>query len=127
MGPRCRSRRRPPTKSRAIRTSRRQLPQPDRAPTPLGATERMVPPPSVGPMSGRFGRLFGAVAVVSVLGFAAAGPAGAAASGYYLDLGASVSLGVQPSPVTGHGTPTDTGYSNDLVAEQAARGDELHL
>lgn len=65
------------------------------------------------------------VAVVISLVFASA--AAASSAGYYLDLGASVSLGVQPSPVSGHGAPTSTGYANDLIAQQLALGDDLHL
>jgi hypothetical protein len=46
---------------------------------------------------------------------------------FYLDVGASESLGFQPTPDTPHGVPTDEGYANDLVAYEAARGIDLEL
>lgn len=49
-------------------------------------------------------------------------------SGFYLDIGASASLGMQPNGIVGHdGHLTDTGYANDLVAREAARGVSLSL
>lgn len=48
-------------------------------------------------------------------------------SGFYLALGASESLGWQPTPAAPHGQPTDQGYANDLVAFEAARGVSLQL
>ena len=56
-----------------------------------------------------------------------AAPSGAAspASVFYLDLGASVSVGVQPSPWAPHGAPTRRGFANDLVRREARAG--LHL
>lgn len=46
---------------------------------------------------------------------------------FYLDLGASVSVGVQPTPAVPRGQPTDHGYANDLVAMKAANGVTLKL
>ncbi len=45
----------------------------------------------------------------------------------YLDIGASVSVGVQPTPRDPTGQPTNRGYSNRLVALEAARGITLKL
>ncbi|MGA2123237.1 MAG: SGNH/GDSL hydrolase family protein [Acidimicrobiales bacterium] len=68
-----------------------------------------------------------------VLGRASApSPAGGATpitfSSYYLDIGASESLGVQPTGIPGHnGARTDVGYSNDLVLREALKGVALTL
>jgi hypothetical protein len=79
-------------------------------------------------------RLTAGVAVATLLAaFVATGvglssPAGAVSTPYfYLDIGASESLGFQPTPDTPHGIPTDEGYANDLVAYEAARGIDLAL
>lgn len=45
----------------------------------------------------------------------------------YLDLGASVSRGVQPTRADPFGQPTDRGYANRLVAISAAAGVTLRL
>lgn len=45
----------------------------------------------------------------------------------YLDVGASVSVGVQPTPRDPRGQPTTRGYSNRLVAIEAAKGVTLKL
>ncbi len=45
----------------------------------------------------------------------------------YLDIGASVSVGVQPTPVVPHGQPTNRGYANRLVTLEAAKGVTLKL
>lgn len=45
----------------------------------------------------------------------------------YLDIGASVSVGVQPTPRDPKGQPTNRGYSNRLVAIEAAKGITLKL
>jgi len=80
-------------------------------------------------------------AVALVLGVAGVTPAGADAaptttlpaatpvSGpvFYLAIGASDSLGYQPSSTSPHGQPTDHGYANDLVAGQAALGVTMQL
>jgi hypothetical protein len=51
-------------------------------------------------------------------------PANAAERGayFYLDLGGSGSVGVQPTPTHPHGQPTDTGYANFFVAIEASKG-----
>jgi GDSL-like Lipase/Acylhydrolase family len=46
---------------------------------------------------------------------------------FYLAIGASESLGFQPTPDTPHGVPTDEGYTDDLVTYEAARGITLDL
>ncbi|MGC1419348.1 MAG: hypothetical protein WA786_04420 [Acidimicrobiales bacterium] len=45
----------------------------------------------------------------------------------YLDIGASVSVGVQPTPRDPKGQPTNRGYSNRLVTIEAAKGVALRL
>jgi len=45
----------------------------------------------------------------------------------YLDIGASVSVGVQPTPRDPRGQPTNRGYSNRLVTIEAAKGVTLKL
>lgn len=57
------------------------------------------------------------------------GVAGAASptTAFYLDLGASQSVGVQPIAGRRHGQPTNRGYANYLVALEAARGTALQL
>ena len=72
-----------------------------------------------------------------VLGRAnASSPAGAASAnttpvkvnGYYLDIGASESLGFQPTGVKGHnGERTDVGYANDLLRIEGINGVALSL
>jgi lysophospholipase L1-like esterase len=54
-------------------------------------------------------------------------PAAAATPGFYLDLGASVSLGLQPTTADPHGAPTDAGYADDLTEDQSAAGNDLRL
>ncbi len=64
-------------------------------------------------------------------------PAGAASSasttpikvsGYYLDVGASESLGFQPTGIPGHnGARTNVGYANDLIQREALNGISLSL
>ena len=49
-------------------------------------------------------------------------------SAFYLDVGASASLGFQPTGVPHHnGARTNTGYANDLVFREALRGVTLSL
>lgn len=49
-------------------------------------------------------------------------------SAFYLDVGASASLGFQPTGVVHHnGARTNTGYANDLVYREALRGVGLNL
>lgn len=75
----------------------------------------------------------GAAALIGVaLGAGAAlvdaGGAGAdSAAGFYLALGASASVGYQPTVAEPTGEPTDEGYANDLVAYEASRGVDLAL
>lgn len=46
---------------------------------------------------------------------------------YYLDIGASVSVGVQPTPQKPTGQPTNEGYANWLVAMASAKSVRLSL
>lgn len=47
---------------------------------------------------------------------------------FYLDVGASESLGFQPTGIPGHnGERTDTGYANDLILREAYKGVALTL
>lgn len=49
-------------------------------------------------------------------------------SAFYLDVGASESLGFQPTGIVGHnGERTDTGYANDLVTREGLKGVVLYL
>ena len=48
-------------------------------------------------------------------------------TGFYLDIGASVSVGVQPTPHHPTGYRTHHGFSNDLIAYEASRGVSLSL
>jgi len=48
-------------------------------------------------------------------------------SGFYLDLGGSGSVGVQPTAAVPHGQPTSRGYANFLVAIEAAAGHTYQL
>lgn len=49
-------------------------------------------------------------------------------TGFYLDMGASASLGYQPTGITNHnGRRTDTGYANDLLFIERLRGVALTL
>lgn len=70
-----------------------------------------------------------ALALVAVLGVAPGGSGADDASlhGFYLALGASLSLGYQPTADSPDGAPTAEGYANDLVAHEAARGVDLQL
>jgi len=45
----------------------------------------------------------------------------------YLDIGASVSVGVQPTPRHPRGQPTNRGYSNRLVTFEASKGINIKL
>jgi hypothetical protein len=46
---------------------------------------------------------------------------------FYLAIGASESLGFEPTPDSPHGEATDDGYANDLVEYEATRGVTLDL
>jgi lysophospholipase L1-like esterase len=63
------------------------------------------------------------------IGVGTASNAGASTlpSAFYLDIGASASLGYQPTPESPHGQHTDSGYADYLVAHEAARGINLQL
>jgi lysophospholipase L1-like esterase len=81
----------------------------------------------------RWARL-GVVAGALTMGVGLAGAAGAGAAtaptttpAFYLVLGASDSLGVQPSTTAPHGVVTAHGYANDVVVQQAALGITLQL
>ncbi len=67
--------------------------------------------------------------VLPVFGLFAEGVAGAdtPSTNFYLDLGGSGSVGVQPTLADPRGARTNQGYSNDLVAYEAARGVTLQL
>lgn len=67
--------------------------------------------------------------VLPVLGLFNESVAGAdtPTTGFYLDLGGSASVGVQPTLTDPRGQRTAQGYSNDLVAYEAARGVTLQL
>ena len=53
---------------------------------------------------------------------------GAATKGFYLDIGASASLGIQPNGIPAHnGHRTNTGYANDIVTLEHAKGVDLEL
>ena len=57
------------------------------------------------------------------------GPAGAATitNGFYLDIGASVSVGVQPTPNHPTGYRTHHGFANDLITYESSHGVSLTL
>jgi len=66
---------------------------------------------------------------LALVGLGGTGVAGAATtpSVFYLDIGGSASVGVQPTVSNPHGEPTASGYANDLVALEAANGVALEL
>ncbi|MGC1239351.1 MAG: SGNH/GDSL hydrolase family protein [Acidimicrobiales bacterium] len=70
-------------------------------------------------------------AVVPVIALSVSAPAGADAparlAGFYLDLGASASVGYQPTDTAPHGEATTDGYANDIVSYEADRGVTLDL
>ena len=71
------------------------------------------------------------VVLGTLITFAVPSVAGAAVphttSAFYLVIGASDSLGVQPSPSSPGGQRTDHGYANDVVAAEAAQGVTLDM
>jgi lysophospholipase L1-like esterase len=69
--------------------------------------------------------LFG-VANVSRAPLAGASPL-PATTAFYLDIGGSASIGVQPDATGAHDQRTDRGYSNDLVSIEALKGVTLQL
>lgn len=82
---------------------------------------------------GRFIALAAIVLVAALFSTGALSPtrAGADTTGvtsyFYLAIGASESLGFQPTSVSPRGERTDGGYADDLVAYEAARGLSLDL
>ncbi len=75
--------------------------------------------------------ILAAVVAGATLGFLGGGThaaTGDPTNGFYLDIGASASLGVQPTGNPKHnGAFTDEGYGNDVVTIEAARGVTLSL
>lgn len=69
------------------------------------------------------------VVPLAVTGVVNSSPAGADSTSpaFYLDLGGSASVGVQPTLVDPRGQLTADGYANDLVTYEAARGVPLAL
>jgi hypothetical protein len=66
--------------------------------------------------------------LVALVGAGVSSPAGAdAPPAFYLAVGASASVGVQPTLASPHGEPTDRGYANDLVTLEAGQGLTLQL
>lgn len=65
-------------------------------------------------------------AVISVVNSSPAG-ADSTSPAFYLDLGGSASVGVQPTLVDPRGQTTTTGYANDLATYEATRGVSLTL
>ena len=68
-----------------------------------------------------------AMSSLGALAFAGTASAASTASVFYLDIGGSGSVGVQPTMVQPRGEPTSSGYANDLVTLQAERGISLSL
>jgi len=68
-------------------------------------------------------------ALLPAVGLLNEGVAGAAttSTNFYLALGASESVGVQPTAVLPRGQRTDQGYANDLITYEAARGVAMQL
>jgi len=66
--------------------------------------------------------------LVTLVGAGVSSLAGAdAPPAFYLAVGASASVGVQPTLDSPHGQPTDRGYANDLVTLEAGQGLTLQL
>jgi lysophospholipase L1-like esterase len=91
-------------------------------PRGLGRASRFLPPISV----------LAVVVGIVVGASAAATPAGAdsldvGVGPYYVAIGASESVGVQPAPGHPHGVPTDDGYADDLTKMEQARWPGLRL
>lgn len=74
-----------------------------------------------------------ATAAAAAIGLLATVPAGAdgdpasRSTPYYVAIGASESVGVQPVPWDHHGIPTDRGYADDLIAMEQHRWPGLKL
>jgi lysophospholipase L1-like esterase len=74
------------------------------------------------------------LAVATVTSFATIGVVSSSAAGadtpvtaFYLDIGASSSIGVQPTAAYPRGQRTDEGYADDIVASEATKGVTLDL
>lgn len=67
------------------------------------------------------------VALVGVPFATVSGAANSTSPQFYLDIGASESVGFQPTYVSPHGQLTSSGYANDVVNFEAARGVTLRL
>jgi hypothetical protein len=65
--------------------------------------------------------------VTTTLALSSRAGADTTTSYFYLAVGASESLGFQPTPDTPYGEPTGEGYANDLVTYEATRGITLDL
>jgi hypothetical protein len=78
---------------------------------------------------GRKTAFLGALGPAVVLFGLAAAPAGAATTdpSYYVAVGGSGSVGVQPTATDPRGRPTDTGYANDLFDTERAQWPGLRL
>ncbi|HEY3843022.1 MAG TPA: SGNH/GDSL hydrolase family protein [Acidimicrobiales bacterium] len=68
-------------------------------------------------------------AIILAGAFAASPPAGATApvTPFYLALGGSGSVGIQPTAAHPRGQPTDSGYANDLLGLERSRWEGLKL
>ncbi len=88
----------------------------------------MIPPARVRRLLVRLAALVVAgAAVAPLVGAAVATAAAPARRTYYLALGASESLGMQPVGPGGHVVPTDEGYADALVAMERSRWPGLQL
>lgn len=71
--------------------------------------------------------MFALFAVVNVSRAPLAGASSVSTTAFYLDIGGSASVGVQPDSTGVHDQRTDRGYSNDLVTIEALKGVTLQL
>jgi lysophospholipase L1-like esterase len=67
------------------------------------------------------------LSLIATVGSATGAGAATSTSAFYLDLGASISVGMQPLPTLPRGQATNRGYANDLVALESAKGISLQL
>jgi lysophospholipase L1-like esterase len=67
------------------------------------------------------------LAVALVFVGLASPPAAASDLPYYVAVGGSGSVGLQPTAADPHGRPTDSGYSNDLLATERSTWPDLRL
>ena len=73
------------------------------------------------------GLLIAGLVSLGGLGTSASAGAEGTTPSFYLDLGASASVGFQPTASEPRGEPTSDGYADDLVSDEAARGVTLDL